>query len=105
MIGPPTAAANKRATRGRLCSPDDANREGHKVCALLLMERGGLVSADPQMLEARQLLLTNLETQKAKGGSERVAKAIEETEEKESKANLDKILEEINVTTGRGGGP
>ena len=71
----------------------------------LLMERGGLVSADPQMSEARQLLLTNLETQKAKGGSERVAKAIEETEEKASKANLDKILEEINVTTGRGGGP
>ena len=88
-------------TRGRLCPPDDANREGHKVCALLLMERGGLVSGDAKMSEARQSLVKDLENQKAKGGSERLAKAMEETEEKTSKADLDKILEEIVVTTGR----
>jgi hypothetical protein len=32
------------------CTPlDDAYREGHKVCALLLEERGGMRAADPNM--------------------------------------------------------
>lgn len=70
------------------------------MCALLLVERGGLVASDPEMQGARDDLVTSLQKQRMKGYMERVAKAVEETEEKASKADLEKIYEEITVTTG-----
>jgi hypothetical protein len=45
-------------------------------------------------------LHAKLDKQKVTGGMERIEKAVQETEERASKSDLDKILEEITVTTG-----
>jgi hypothetical protein len=83
------------------CTPlDDAVREGHKVCALLLAERGGLRSTDPGMEGGRSRLVANMQETKVKVETDRVVKAIQETEEVASKAEIDKILEDMEVTTG-----
>lgn len=67
---------------------------------MLLAERGGLTASDPEMRRARDALMKRLDNNRIKGGLERVAKAVDETEEKTSKSDLEKILEEITVTTG-----
>ena len=79
---------------------DDAIREGHKVCALLLAEKGGLQSSDPKMSEAKIELARNLESQKVLAEKERLTDAIKETEEIMAKSDMDKVLEELQVTTG-----
>ena len=82
------------------CTPlDDAIREGHKVCALLLADRGAMTASDPRMKKARAELKTTMDVQKKQGAEERLQRAFAETEEMVTKSDLDKIVQEINVIT------
>jgi len=82
------------------CTPlDNALRGEHKVCALLLEERGGLRSADPGIDKEWASLVVRMNEQKSKAEKVLVVRAVQETEEVASQVDIDRILEGVQVTT------
>eukprot|EP00238_Polyblepharides_amylifera_P001694 CAMPEP_0196573526 /NCGR_PEP_ID=MMETSP1081-20130531/3415_1 /TAXON_ID=36882 /ORGANISM="Pyramimonas amylifera, Strain CCMP720" /LENGTH=635 /DNA_ID=CAMNT_0041891265 /DNA_START=41 /DNA_END=1948 /DNA_ORIENTATION=- len=60
---------------------DDAMRQGHEVCALLLKERGGLRSGHPSLVDVTSLLLAKREEEAAKNEEERLKSILEKAVE------------------------
>jgi len=71
---------------------DDAIREGHEVCALLLKSHGGVLSSDENVKGSIVRLTAKLKVTKAKTYTATVAKAFTEAEEVLQHGDLDKTV-------------
>ena len=65
------------------------------MCALLLMERGGMEASDLRMQKARQELKGTMEQVKLNSAMEKMHKGIQETEEVIMRRDLDELMQKI----------